>query len=166
MGELVHPQNYTGVLNLTVVFLIASSAILMNMAGVSHLVSLMPVGEGKDERLRSIQGDSWIPLAHWRCLTPFPLVILITSASSYHGSALIILLNWPLWLFRKVHVPLVWAVSVGVKPVRMIHGGVGTPPELHRGVEPNCCLSYSLFSHTNEYGWSLPPSIVDASRGG
>ena len=63
MGELVHPQNYTGVLNLTVVFLIASSAILMNMAGVSHLVSLMPVGEGKDERLRSIQGDSWIPLA-------------------------------------------------------------------------------------------------------
>ena len=63
-----------------------------------------------------------------------PLAILITSDSSHHKSALNIILNCLLFLFSNVWVPLVGEVHVGVKPVRMIHGGVGTPPVLHRGV--------------------------------
>ena len=69
-----------------------------------------------------------------------------------NGSVLRILFNWLLCLSSNVRVPLVGEVSVGVKPVQMIHGGVGAHPALHRGVEPTCCIYYGLFSHTNSYG--------------
>ena len=63
-GGLVHPQHSTGVLNLPVSFFIESSAILMHTAAVSHLVLLVPVGEGKNENYQSIRGDvfsdTWI----------------------------------------------------------------------------------------------------------
>ena len=70
-----------------------------------------------------------------------------------------------LCLFRNVRIPLVGEVSVGMKPVRMIFGGVGTPLALHRGVEPIYCLSYVLFSHTNVNGLVLPVGILGASEG-
>ena len=96
----------------------------------------------------------------------FPLDILITSTYSHNVSALIILLNGLLFLFRNIRVPLVGAVSVGVKPVRMISGGFGSPPALYRGVEPTCCIYYGLFSHNHAYGRSIPLCIVGASWGG
>ena len=102
----------------------------------------------------------------WRCLTVLPLDILITSASSHHGSMLSILLNRLICLFRNVWFPLVGAVYVGVKPIHMIFGGVGIPPALHRGVEPTCCLSYGLFSHTHMHGHGIPVCILGASQGG
>ena len=54
--------------------------------------------------------------------------ILSNLVSSHHESALSILLNWMIFLLRNVQVPLVGAVSVGVKPARMVSRGVGAPP--------------------------------------
>ena len=68
--------------------------------------------------------------------------------------------------FYNVRVPIVGAVSIGVKPVRVIFGGVGTPPELHMGVEPTFYLYYGLFSNTHAYGRGLPVSIIGASQVG
>ena len=48
----------------------------------------------------------------------------------------------------------------------MISVGFGTPPELHRGVEPTCCLYYGIFSHTHVHGYGLPVGILSASQGG
>ena len=84
----------------------------------------------------------------------------------FNGSAISILFNLMLCLFGNVRVPLVGAVSVGVKPASMISGGVDTPPALHRGVEPTCCLSYGLFSHTHLHARGLPVGILGASQGG
>ena len=103
---------------------------------------------------------------HKISITPFPLVILISSGSFHHVSDLIILFNWLLLPFRNVRVLLVGAISVGVKPVRVISGGVVTPPELHRGVEPTCCLSYGLLGHTRVHGRGLPFGILIDSQGG
>ena len=77
---------------------------------------------------------------HWRCLTTLPLDILITCAPYHCGSVLSILLNILLWPFRNVQVPLFGAVSVDVKPDRMISGWVGTTQDFHRGTEPTCCI--------------------------
>ena len=55
---------------------------------------------------------------------------------------------------------LVWEVTVGLEPVCMVSGGVSEPPELHRYVGPNCCLSYSLFRHTHTHGCGLPVGIL------
>ena len=106
--------------------------------------------------------------AHWHCicLTLFTLSILVTSDSYHHGSALSILLNGLIWPFSNVQVPLIGAVSVGVKPVRIIFGVVGTPPEIHRGVETICWLSYGIFNHTHAYGHGIPVGIISASQGG
>ena len=51
------PQHSTGLLNLPVAFLVASSVTPMSTAAVYQLVFLVAVREGKDERFRSIQGD-------------------------------------------------------------------------------------------------------------
>ena len=45
-GGVGNPQHSTGALNLPVAFIIASSAILMHTASVSHLVLMAPVGAG------------------------------------------------------------------------------------------------------------------------
>ena len=68
--------------------------------------------------------------------------------------------------FQQRPDPSCWGSHVGVKPVRMISGGVGAPPELHRGFDPICCISYGLFIHTHAYGRSIPPGIVGASQVG
>ena len=78
---------------------------------------------------------------------------------------MIILLNQIISPLRNVQVPLVGEVSVGVEPVRMISGGVGSPPTLHRGIYTTCCIYYGLFRDTHAYGRSLTPGIVGASQG-
>ena len=76
-----------------------------------------------------------------------------------------ILLNWVLFPFSNIWVPLVGSVSIGVKPVYIIFGGVGTPPTLHRGVEPTVCLSYGIFRNPHAYGRGLQFGILGASQG-
>ena len=63
----------------------------------------------------------------WRCLTTFPLAILLTSSSYHHGIPSSILLNRLLWPFRNVRILLVGEFYVGVKPVCMIMGGLMRP---------------------------------------
>ena len=69
-------------------------------------------------------------------------------------------------MISNVRFRLVGSVYVCVEPVRIVYGGIGTPPALKRGVEPTCCLSCGLFIHTHAYGRSLTPIIVSASQGG
>ena len=101
----------------------------------------------------------------WIYLTTLLLDFLVTSLSCHNGSEWIILLNWLLFPFSNFRVPLVQVVYIGVKPVRIISGGVGTPPAIHRGVEPICWISYGLFSHTNVHGCSPPIGILGVSKG-
>ena len=75
------------------------------------------------------------------------------------------ILNWLLYLLINVRGPLVGGVSVGVKPVHMISGGIGATPSLQRGVDPTYCLYYFLFVLTPEYSHSILSRIVGARQG-
>ena len=103
-------------------------------------------------------------ICFWGCLTPPPLASLGTPLHYHWLIALIILLNWPLLTISNVCVRLVGAVTLRVEPVGMVSGGVRAPPEIQRGVDPNCCLSYFLFSHTHAHGRGLPVGIIWASQ--
>ena len=59
-----------------------------------------------------------------------------------------------------------WGSFYRCEICRMISGGVGAPPELHRGVERTCCLSYGLLGHTRVHGRGLPFGILIDSQGG
>ena len=82
----------------------------------------------------------------------------------HHGIALIKILNRLLRLFSNVQIPLIGEAYIGVKYVHMIFELVDTPPALHRGVEPTCCLSYGLFRHTHVQGDGLPVGILGTSQ--
>ena len=103
---------------------------------------------------------------HWRYLTTFPLAILLTYASSHHGSAFSILLDWLFYPFSNARIPLVGAFSIVVKPVCIISGGFGAPPEIQRGIKPTCGISYGLFSHTHVHDRGLPVGIFGSSQRG
>ena len=59
MRELVHPHNYRGVLTLTIAFIMASSATLIQKATVSHLVLYFPVELKIGACFWSTQGASY-----------------------------------------------------------------------------------------------------------
>ena len=100
--------------------------------------------------------DVW-PIPYW-----LPWIILFLP----WWIMLCILLNELLFTFRNVWVHLVWKVTVGVEPVFMVSGWVGSPPTLQRGIDTTYCLYCGIFGHISTHVCGIPVDIIWVSQSG